>query len=138
MYLDIFALCERAAMDGEQLSITRTISRFTGPKLPAMVPDFHVVARLRYEPHEAGPHKFTFLFVDADGNALGPPKQVAREAARLSALPFSSLALLVRVSGLTFERFGVYACNFEMDGEELGSLPFVVVSAEKPTRPRGN
>lgn len=124
MVLDIFALCERAELTDGRLSIHRALSLFRGQ--PGIAPPFDIIARLRYEPHEVGPHAFRFIFLTDDGAEMGPPLVGERAAGPLAGAPFGSLSLVAHVSGLTLQRSGVCACHLEIDGEELSALPFLV------------
>jgi uncharacterized protein DUF6941 len=99
---------------------------FRADQSPAKL-QFYIVARVRYEPSEAGIHPIKISIVNQDGNYVIPP------AMRENTIQFSEAGcvdeILLNIKEITFESFGEYSVVLQVDGEPLASQPLYVLPA---------
>ena len=127
MDLEVFTLCQQAIVDENGLHIAGTIENIRAPRLPMVAPLIYAAVRLRFEPREAGPHMARFYIADQDGQQPFPPLHMDFQAKVYGSHPYGWAYLVQAFGRLTFERYDVFGCHFELDGEELAWVPFAVV-----------
>ena len=130
MQVESMMLCHSAINQGGMLSVLGAFDTLRTPSVPYTQPTCTVAIRLRFESLEAGEHRTIVKIVDADGTHLRPPIVGLINVA----MPIGQNSIVLNQianfhQSLTFEKYGDYAINLEVDGEHVGSLP---ISVQQP------
>ena len=126
-------LCDAALEVNGRLHVLGSIDYFWANALPYLHPRCVLAARLRWDGHERPKkHKLRVQIIDADAEPLGNEftckfPMPMPEADDIPAVRH----VIVDLQSLQFPSYGPYAARIEVDGAELASLPFSVVSPSR-------
>ncbi len=126
MRIEIFALCDAATGDLGKLSMLGAFDTMGAPKTPVVHPQCAIALRVRFERVERGEHKVVVHFVDSDGKKVIPSAQGTITMNFSDEQSSGSANLILNIQGLKLERFGEYAIDLAIDGQQRASLPLFV------------
>ncbi len=124
-------LCDAASQgsDGKFHALGIGVSQIRAAQVPAQHPRIVMVAEIGYTLAEAGPKALTLRVIDDDGHDLIPPVQgqIAFNETSDTLTPVAHLVL--ELNALTFQRYGRYSVDLQLDGVSIASMPLEVLPA---------
>lgn len=118
--IKIAALCDHALVgqDGK-VSLLGIFRNISVSSLPAQHPRMYVVAVLGLEP---GPHDVVVRLMKPDGNpAMADVPRISVQASG-----GQDVNVIVELNNLSFQGYGTYRFDLEVDGSTVGSLPVAI------------
>lgn len=132
MQLELMTLCDRVQNQAGRLTLHGLFEALHLPRVPAALPTCGLFVRLRYWPPEAGSHRLSFYFVNADGQPLDTAPALEHVFPPVTERPHAAISIPISLAGLRVPAYGEYSVHFEVDGDELGVLPFFVLPPGPP------
>jgi len=124
MNIEIITLCERAQEADRRLSISRTFDEIFAEQVPAAIPQFTFVLRIRFTKIEGGIHRIKINLVDEDGRLMMPSYERDVEARFGDDMQSTNSHVILVIEGLQLDKFGEHAIDVAIDGRQEASLPF--------------
>lgn len=127
MEVDFSFLCDYADNPGKLYALGIGIDTIYTAAVPTVHPVMYAVARLRFSGVEAGDKPIGVRLLDADGNNLVPPidANVTVESPPQGHTE-RTLTIALALHGVRFERYGLYAVVWMLQGNEIKRIPFRV------------
>jgi hypothetical protein len=132
MDIEIFTLCDFAEDMMGKLIIVGTFDTISAPKLPIHLPTCHIAARIRYRSGDSGKAPLELKILDPESHAVIPPIQGELD---LQVPPGSDSAvanIAIGIGGLPFKVYGRHSVIFSLRGQEIRTLPLMVVQPKQP------
>lgn len=126
MQIEVFALCDAATADFGKLSILGAFDTIWTPQVPLIHPQCAVALRVRFSLIERGDHKVMVKFIDLDGKDVIPPGQGNIHVNFPDEQGSGSANLILNIHGIKLEKFGEYAIDLAIDGQEKATVPLLV------------
>lgn len=89
-----------------------------------------LVARLRASVTEAGTKTIVLSLIDSDGVDILPPLEMSLEIERGEGVTEVTAMLVANIASIKLPHFGAYAIHLNVDGHELGRIPFRLVQVQ--------
>jgi len=126
MNIEAFLLCDAATESAGKLNILGAFDTIFGRELPVVHAFCAVVLRIRFGRSEVGEHKVRIAFVDEDGTAVIPPLDGALNFKLNEHATGACANLILNLSGVKFQKFGVFSIDLSIDGQYEKSLPLYI------------
>lgn len=124
-------LCDAASQgaDGKFNALGIGVSQIRAMQVPAQHQKLVMVAEIGYRLDEVGPKALTLRVIDDDGHDLIPPVQgqIAFNETSETLSPVAHLVL--ELNALTFQRYGRYSVELQLDDVSVASMPLEVLPA---------
>jgi hypothetical protein len=133
MDIEAFLLCDAATDYGGKLNVLGAFDAIWAGQLPAMHPACAVALRIRFSRIEEGQHQFKIYIIDEDGNQVIPKLEGVISVKVPPASDSAVVNLVANLQRLKLPKYGRYTIDLAIDGQQKGSLPFVL--AQPPPRP---
>lgn len=126
MQIEVFSLCDAATTGEGKLNMLGAFDTLWVKKVPLVYPHCTVALRIRFQSSEGSQHKVSVKFVDADGKHMIPATNGVINIDYSDGRKSASANLILNIQGLKIERFGEYAIDLAVSGENKASLPLYV------------
>jgi hypothetical protein len=133
MDIEAFLLCDAATDYGGKLNVLGAFDAIWAGQLPAMHPACAVALRIRFSRIEEGQHPFKIYIIDEDGKEVIPKLEGVISVKVPPASDSAVVNLVANLQRLKLPKYGRYTIDLAIDGQQKGSLPFVL--AQPPPRP---
>lgn len=130
MKIEVFVICDAATDQNGKLNLLGTFDTIYSSKSPIVHPQFAIVARLRADPDEEGPHDFTVTILDQLENEIMSPVKGELEVIIPEPKKAARINLIINLNRVKFEKYGVYTVILRVDGKTIDHLPFYVVDQQ--------
>lgn len=135
MKLEIFALCDAATDYNGRLNILGAFESVSGGIAPIVRERFSVVARMRFETDESGPHTISVRFQNSDGVKVMSEMKADFTVAFPGHRDSVAINLVMNIGRIKFDTFGKYEVVLNFDGIAASSLPLYVLKDNR-VKPR--
>jgi hypothetical protein len=133
MDIEAFLLCDAATDYGGKLNVLGAFDAIWAEQLPATHPACAVALRIRFSRIEEGQHQFRIYIIDEDGKEVVPKLEGVISVKVPPASDSAVVNLVANLQCLKLPKYGKYTIDLAIDGQQKGSLPFVL--AQLPHRP---
>jgi hypothetical protein len=123
MKIELLTICDHAVDYGGKMCVLGMFEGLRAPSVPASHPHCTILARIRFYPTEAATHKVSISITDEDGKPIIQPliKDVpVHFPGEVRSMIFN---MLFNINGLRLPKFGEYAVNLVVNGEQKSSTP---------------
>ena len=134
MEVDFAFICDYAHAGQKLSAIGIGFNTIAARQLPAVHPQFHMVAQLRASVAEAGQKDFTIRLIDADGKDVVPAISGKFNVPRVEGATEATGRLAVAFNNTRFPAYAHYSLHLVVQGNEMVRIPLRVVAAP----PSGN
>ncbi|MCH6258122.1 hypothetical protein MLD52_16290 [Puniceicoccaceae bacterium K14] len=127
MRIEVFALCDAATDYNGRLNILGAFEGVSGPVLPVIRERCSVVARMRFETDESGPHTVSVRFQTEKGEKVMPELKADFAVAFPAHRDSVAINLVMNIGRLKLNAFGKHEVLLKFDGTEFSKLPLYVM-----------
>lgn len=129
MEIDLAVLADYAAVTQEgKLIIGGIFERVMARQMPWQHPSMALVFRLRVHAGEAREHDVSVTCVDPDGKEILAPMRQRMAAPPASEFEETAANFVFGINGVRFETAGRYQFDIHLDGKNVRSVPFEVIT----------
>ncbi len=126
MQIEVFSLCDAATTDRGKLNMLGAFDTIWATKMPTVHPQCAVALRIRFDSIEAGKHRITVNFVDADGQHIIPSANGEINVNFSGKQKTKSANLILNIHRLKLKEYGEYSIDLAMDTRTTAHLPLFV------------
>lgn len=129
MDIEAFLLCDAATDQGGKLNVLGAFDAIFARQIPATHPACAVALRIRFSRIEEGQHPFRICVIDEDGAEVIPKLEGAISVRVPPKADSTVVNLVANLQRLKLPKYGKYSIDLAIDGEQKGSLPFILAEA---------
>jgi hypothetical protein len=135
MNTDFAFICDFADATSKLNALGIGFDTIYAAQLPTRHPHFSLVLQLRSSASEAGQKRIQVSLFDEDGKDIIPPVQGQFNLPRTEGRLHSIGRFVMEFNSVEFKDYGQYTVSVAVEGIEVSSIPFRVISPPKPPAP---
>lgn len=129
MKLEFAFICDYASQNGGKIdALGIGFDVIWAPRLPFLIPHFHLVAKFNANKYESGTKRLKIVLMDPDGKDIIPPIEGSFEIVTPPQESESHGIIAIGFHGVQFQKYGSHSLHLIVEGNEMVSIPMALAA----------